>query len=337
MNDYLSKIPSNLWQFNVHKILKIGTDCSGIEAPIMALDLIESKKHKKLFQHIFSSEIDIKLKKFIETNFAPTYIYDDLMNRSTYPKVDIYVAGFPCQSFSTSGKQLGFNDPHGTIFFGIYEYISKSLPTVFILENVKNLQYHDGGQTFEIIMQYLNSIGKYNIYYKVLNTLDYGIPQSRNRIYIVGILKKSDKKFEFPNYIIKYTPIDRLLLPSVGPKYSLSKREQTALNDMLKYDQKLKQNPRGNWIINLDVSDYTRGRRYLDYSPCLYTRCKYYLLKHHRHIYPDEALILQGINVNNYNWDMFSNEYHIYKVAGNTMSVNIMVVILLQIFKYVKF
>jgi DNA (cytosine-5)-methyltransferase 1 len=226
---------------------------------------------------------------------------------------------------------LGFSDIRGKVFFHVYNFIKEGSPKIFILENVKNLIYHDGGRTFKIIMELLEKLGKYNITYDVLNTKDLGIPQSRQRVYIVGILKPL--KVTLPSYKLPMLDIETLLEHDRTKEtyYPLSERESRTLNDIIKNDNKVQGELGGNWIMNLNVSDYTRGRRYLDYSPCLYTQCKYYLTKYGRHITPYEALKLQGIAYENYNWDMLSRN-QIYSVAGNSMSVNVLLCILINLF-----
>ena len=112
------------------------------------------------------------------------------------PDFDILLGGFPCQAFSIIGKKEGFaNETCGTLFFDIERILKEKKPPAFMLENVRNLVAHDGGNTFKIIKEHLEALG-YNVYAKVLNALDYGVPQKRERIIIVGFL--NDVKFQFP-------------------------------------------------------------------------------------------------------------------------------------------
>lgn len=112
------------------------------------------------------------------------------------PDHDILFAGFPCQAFSISGKQNGFDDTRGTLFFDVARIIRCKKPKMFLLENVKNLVKHDHGNTFKTILSTLDQLG-YQHYHKVLRSSDYGVPQARERIYIVGFLNKQST-FRFP-------------------------------------------------------------------------------------------------------------------------------------------
>lgn len=330
---YLS--PKLLNKLKKSSNIKVGTDCSGIETPMMALELLSKLSGDKLqIDHIFSSEIGKNLIEFIERNFQPKIIYRDLKQRNLkeikkIPQLDLYIAGFPCQSFSSSGVQRGFDDDRGQIFFYIHDFIKINNPRAFILENVSNLQHHDKGNTWNIIMTLLSDL-PYKIYTTTLDVKDYGIPQSRNRVFIVGIHQKEKCNFEFPNHKLPNISIDNLLYDKCLHNTTLSQREQNALEDMFTYDDNLRNNPDENWVMNLDVSDYTRGRRYIDYSPCLYTSCKYFLLKYNRHIYPEEALRLQGITPELYDWSMFSDK-QIYSAAGNAIGVNVLTFLLLNV------
>lgn len=115
----------------------------------------------------------------------------------TIPDFDILCAGFPCQAFSLAGKKMGFEDTRGTLFFNVAHIISIKKPEVFILENVRNLIKHDNGKTFQIIQNTINELG-YKLYYKILNTADYGLPQARKRIYLIGF-KNHTINFNFPS------------------------------------------------------------------------------------------------------------------------------------------
>jgi DNA (cytosine-5)-methyltransferase 1 len=164
-------------------MLKIGTDCSGIEAPIQAL-----KQLKIPYQHIFSSDIDKYVIKSIKANYSPQILFGDpdgkypegditKRNISDVPDIDLYVCGFPCQPFSQAGRRAGFEDKRGTVFFSCLEVIKKKRPKYFILENVRGLLSHDKGNTFKIIMKELNSLKGYQVDWKLLNTKDYGMIQ----------------------------------------------------------------------------------------------------------------------------------------------------------------
>ena len=188
------------------KSLLVGTDCSGIESPIMAIYNLGVK-----YVHVFSSDIDRDCEEFINRNFPPLRFYPDIQLRDnreyTKKPLDLYVAGFPCTTFTSLGTRNGFADEiKGTIFFNVYDFIYHNRPKIFILENVKNLVNHDKGNTFHIIMKYLNMLqvdgnNGYNIVHQIMDTNDYGLPQNRSRIFIVGIKKSCqivDKPFRFP-------------------------------------------------------------------------------------------------------------------------------------------
>ena len=121
------------------------------------------------------------------------------------PNIDCYVCGFPCQPFSTAGDRKGVNDKRGIIFFECLKVIQKKKPKYFILENVKGLLTINEGKTFECIIESLQNLKIYNVEWKILNTKDYGIPQNRERVFIIGIQKSLKKKYKWP-LKKKYTP-----------------------------------------------------------------------------------------------------------------------------------
>ncbi len=148
-------------------------------------------------QTVFSSEWDKYAQAMYEANFGEKP-FGDINEIAPFdvPDHDILLAGFPCQPFSIAGKGLGFGDTRGTLFFNIESILQAKRPRAFLLENVKRLVTHDNKQTFSIILHHLQQLG-YKVYHKVLNSLDFGIPQKRERIYIVGFLNNSTS-FEFP-------------------------------------------------------------------------------------------------------------------------------------------
>ena len=148
---------------------------------------------------VFSSEIDKKIASIYERNFkqAP---YGDIteIDANSIPDHDILMAGFPCQPFSISGKKKGFEDARGTLFFDIARIAAAKKPKILLLENVAQLEIHNFGKTISTIISTLDSIG-YDVHYKLLNSSDYGFPQSRKRIYIVCFRKDLEiSSFAFP-------------------------------------------------------------------------------------------------------------------------------------------
>ena len=147
---------------------------------------------------VFSIDNDKHASKIYDNNFNSSSFGDITeIDEKEIPPHDILCAGFPCQAFSISGKQLGFNDTRGTLFFDILRIVNYHKPKIIFLENVNNLKRHDNGNTYKTIRNLLNKEG-YNIYSEILNASKFGIPQSRKRIYIVCIRKDIDNhKFHF--------------------------------------------------------------------------------------------------------------------------------------------
>jgi len=139
--------------------------------------------HKKLSSEIFN-----------QGNFAGDITKVD---PKTIPDFDILCAGFPCQPFSQAGFKRGFNETRGTLFFDIANIIKKKQPQAFFLENVRGLLSHDNGKTFETIRKILEEELGYSFYYKIVKASDFGLPQNRPRLFMIGF-KDKNIKFEFP-------------------------------------------------------------------------------------------------------------------------------------------
>lgn len=148
---------------------------------------------------VFSSESNKYAQETYAANFGEIPHGDiTKIDSVKIPKHDILCAGFPCQSFSISGKQLGFNDTRGNLFFEVARIAEHHKPKVLFLENVKNFVRHDNGLTLKAVRKILNDLD-YNVFYMVLNASDFGIPTARERIYILGFHKDSGvSEFEFP-------------------------------------------------------------------------------------------------------------------------------------------
>lgn len=154
---------------------------------------------------IWANEIDKDACKTYRYNFGNSYLVEGDIKKvdpKDIPDIDILNGGFPCQAFSIAGYQKGFDDERGNLFFEIVRILKVKKPKAILLENVKNLESHDNGNTFKIIKSELEKLG-YHIHHKVLNTMEYGnVPQNRERIYIVGFLsKKAYDAFKYPDPI----------------------------------------------------------------------------------------------------------------------------------------
>lgn len=130
-------------------------------------------------------EIDKYSVQTYNKNFGTSYTPTDITKVGKFPKADLIVAGFPCQSFSIAGKRKGFNDTRGTLFYEILRAARDARPHLLLLENVKGLLSHDGGETFRRILECLDELG-YDAEWQVLNSKDHGVPQNRERVFIKG-------------------------------------------------------------------------------------------------------------------------------------------------------
>ena len=167
---------------------------------------------------VFSSEIDKNAQQTYYLNYSEIP-YGDIttIEESEIPSHDIILAGFPCQAFSVAGHRKGFEDTRGTLFFDVARIAKYHKPKVLFLENVKGFVGHDKGKTFEVVKKTLEDIG-YTIYYKILNTKDFNVPQNRERIYIVAFLDNV-KDFTFPETIKSTKTIHDFLDREVDEKY----------------------------------------------------------------------------------------------------------------------
>lgn len=136
-------------------------------------------------QCVFSSEIDRKACETYNLNYHEQPL-GDIRQITDTPPFDLVLAGFPCQPFSYAGKRQGFGDTRGTLFFEVERLIAANRPKAFLLENVRGLYTHDAGRTFQTIMNRLHDLG-YGTYDLLLNSSDFGVPQNRVRLYILGI------------------------------------------------------------------------------------------------------------------------------------------------------
>jgi DNA (cytosine-5)-methyltransferase 1 len=158
---------------------------------------------------VLANEIDRYAGKTYGLNHAHPLVLRDIHELETreIPRIDVLTGGFPCQAFSVAGYRRGFKDPRGNVFWEIVRILDEKKPSVVFLENVKNLTGHDGGKTFQVVIEALEALG-YHVTSKVMNAAQYSrIPQNRERIYIVGFLgQKAFSNIEFPKEL--NSPLD---------------------------------------------------------------------------------------------------------------------------------
>lgn len=263
------------------------------------------------------------------------------IDASEVPDHDVLVAGFPCQAFSIAGQRKGFEDTRGTLFFDVVRIASAKLPQILLLENVKGLLNHDKGRSFRVMVDILEDIG-YRIYTKVLNTADFGIPHSRERLFIVALRVDTDDEFVFPEPIALNTRLCVLLDEFVGEKYYLSltarerlfRIEERAAKNNLGYksvEAKIYVDDYGNLyertpqlFLNLDANFFKGpdGKRttlhFTDFTNALYPH-----VSSLRMPTPLECWRLQGFSDEAHNTVAAAgiSDSQRYKQAGNAVSV----------------
>ena len=280
---------------------------------------------------VFTSEWDKFSKETYQVNFNNEKVYGDItkIDEKDIPEHDILMAGFPCQPFSQAGLKKGFYDTRGTLFFDIERILNHRKPQSFLLENVKQLRGHDKGRTLKIIIKHLKQIGYKNVQYKILRARDFGLPQNRERIYIVGFL--DDKiQFEFPEPTYIKTRVGDILESRVDKKYTISDK-LWAGHQRRKKENKIKGKGFGYGIVNED-SEYTNtisARYYKDGSEVLI----YQKGKNPRKLTPRECARLQGFPEN---FKIPVSNTQAYRQFGNSVPVFVISKIAEQMLKHIK-
>lgn len=205
------------------------------------------------YECVFSSEWDKHACATYYANFGEMPAGDiTKIQADKIPPHDLLLAGFPCQSFSIIGKRKGFADTRGTMFFEIERILNYHKPEYVMLENVKQLVSHDGGKTFATILERLDNLG-YSVKWNVLNALDFGVPQKRERVIIVGFRNKTEcdefnfnfehKKYNLADIIEMDESVDKNLFAS---KYIANKRKESVAGKELFYPSVWHENKAGN-------------------------------------------------------------------------------------------
>ena len=298
--------------------------CSGIGGGRLGLE----QAGLKCVGYCDTSKLAVKTYKLMHNTTNEQYFYSlKRIKCEKLPKYDMLIAGFPCQSFSVIGRKDGFSDDRGQIIFHIARILEESKPKCFLLENVKGLVTHDKGNTIKIIMEELNRVG-YDVTYKVLTSLDYGVPQMRQRVYFVGVRKDlgiSISDYLWPQPIKKPALLDYLIDNNIASDERLEILKHYLLNptNKGKYTIEELRTMEGK-ILDTRMNDL---RIYDGRCPTLRAQRDGVLYIKKGTIYQltgYEALLLQG----------FPKEYadkvkdivsdrHLLMQAGNAMTVNV--------------
>jgi len=320
---------------NQYKIIDLFAGIGGIR-----LGFQKAFAQKSSF--VFSSEMD----KFAQTTYQANFDdipYGDItkISEDTIPPHDIILAGFPCQAFSVAGHRKGFEDTRGTLFFDVARIAKHHKPKVIFLENVKGFKNHDKGNTFKVVKKTLEDM-KYKVFADVLNAKNFGVPQNRERIYIIAFLDEDNKldidfnkDFAELKKIQISSKLGNILEDSVDAKYTISDK-LWAGHQRRKLEHKKKGNGFGYSMFN-ENSEYTStisARYYKDGSEILLEQKN----NNPRKITPIEAARLQGfpdthvLNAKQYK----VSDMQLYKQFGNSVAVPVIECLAKRIFKHLE-
>jgi DNA (cytosine-5)-methyltransferase 1 len=303
---------------NNHEVIRFIDLFCGIGGFRYAMEKAASRKGVEA-QCVFSCDIDAECQKAYAANFGevPHGNIRELAEE-VVPDHEILLAGFPCQPFSIIGHRKGFEDTRGTLFFDIARILKAKRPVAFVLENVKLLVGHNGGRTLGRILETLRELG-YKPDFHVFNALNFGLPQKRERVFIVGF--RQECSFEWPEGGVTMTPLARLLERRVPKKFYASERIRNKRWSQLQPTAEptiWHENKAGH------ISAYP-------YSCALRAGASYnYLLVNgERRLTPREMLRLQGFP------DSFKtvcNDYQTRKQAGNSLPVPVAAAVIESVF-----
>lgn len=313
-------------------MLRVGTDFSGMDAPLEAL-----KQLKIPYKHVFSCDIDKHCQKTILANTNPDHLYTDISTRDvmTVPDVDLYVFTPPCVAFSIAGNRKGFDDIRGTLFFHSFNLLKVKRPPMFIMENVRGLINHDNGNTFKRIIECLESLNdevsveeKYTIKYKVYNTRDFGIPQSRTRVYLVGIKGRTFElptpKFAILREAEQFSPAKPAKIDDLTDYIDWTDTHRDEPSDYVKASGVFNRIPEDSVFINLSFPKDNFPNSNIECS-CITAHALIWCVPLHRYANCKELLRLQGFSTD---FKQVVSERQFKKQIGNSMSINVVKAVL---------
>jgi len=316
--------------------MKVGSDFSGVGAFDQAL-----KRLGVNYETVFACDMDkyardTFIHNYGEPKYYPTNVYDREIPTES---LDIYMTSPPCQAFSLAGKRLGKDDKRGVLFFNSHEFIQVNKPRFFIFENVKGLLSDDGGKTFQ---EWVNMLGgksvnglpvlfahddavPYHLYWKVLNAKNHGVPQNRERVFLIGIRDDKDNSFQFPKEEHLSKRLKDVLDDNVDDKYYIEN-----ISNIRRLSETLEKHELPNEIRMID--SYNKSIH--EDSICISTRinassCTHlWDTKKIRRLTPRECFRLMDFP-DTFTWKVSDSQS--YKQAGNSIVVNVLYKILKQL------
>ena len=318
--------------------LKIGSDCTGLNAAAFALENLCVP-----FDEVFASDSDPHVRSVLKSNFPKLEhkLFDNIMTRPISPKkLDLYTAGFPCQSFSNQGYQQGMNCANGEVALHVMDYLIEAKPTSFILENVAALVQPQHKQDFDTIMGVLTTIpgssGQpfYRVVYHIVDPTDVGMPQSRRRLFIVGVARDKERKtkrFMFPGEkAFELMSLSEVLDSdqSHPPELPQAHHEQKMFVQSFQKIYDLGGSPRDDWIVDLSGQSVSAMN---SKCPCL-TRSHcgnlgYFSTKRCRKLRLGEMMRLQGFDPTRLVYPQVS-ERQVRLMVGNAFCVPVVAAII---------
>ncbi|MBQ9845300.1 MAG: DNA cytosine methyltransferase [Oscillospiraceae bacterium] len=284
---------------------------------------------------VYSNEWDIPVQKVYAENFGDTPEGDiTKVDEYSIPDHDILCAGFPCQAFSISGKQRGFEDSRGTLFFDVARIVKAKKPKVVFLENVKNFATHDNGRTLDVVRRTMEELG-YTFYQRVLNSVDYGVPQKRERIYMICFRNDLNiDNFSYPKpFKLKRHVEDFLLDDEDVVKHLYVSRPDTYMSDIKddKYSDKpirlgtVNKGGQGERIYSTKGIAVTLSA----YGGGVFAKTGGYLINGKtRRLHPRECARIMGFPDT---YKICSNANQAYKQFGNSVVIDVLQLITEQI------
>lgn len=343
----IGAIEKTLENLNIDHEIIFASDNNGI---IIDYDQeLEMNKIKDMTKWDMKSHIDFLYSKsnktnFVEKSYLTNYKIKDnmflqdvcLIDGTKFKnEIDLFVGGSPCQSFSVMGKRAGLKDARGTLFYEYARLVDEIQPNVFIYENVKGLLSHDKGNTWKVMQEVFDDIG-YDYYFSVENAKKHGIPQNRDRIFVVGFKKGSHKPFEFKynrELNLKVSDFleeefdEKYILPVKGFEFVTNDkyRNRAKVNQDIMMCQKANQqyNWNGDFIFIPSEDKEIPKKHYGDYNGL-----KGYIRK----LTPKECLKLMGFE----NFEQVVSDTQMYKQAGNSIVVNVLEDIMKEIMEVAK-